>query len=222
MPFYLGAAAFILAIFVLATGHRLLAEAEAGPVEPAAAEPAGSAQAAGGSGAAPEPRLEPLTVSGVLGRRAVVVAVGATPDAEDVVRAAAAIARRRGGPLEIVRVRETTVIEELAIDVEPTDVARAALREHVAVAERSGVPVTGLLLHSVGDHAAAARVIARHAAAEQAGIVAVGPSPRGRTLQFANGSFTATLAVHTPCTLVLVHPESELDEAVSAVSQVAG
>jgi K+-sensing histidine kinase KdpD len=152
----------------------------------------------------------------------VVVAVGATPDAEAVVRAAAGIARRTGEPLEIVRVRETTVIEELAIDVEPEDAARAALREHVAIATQLGVPSTGLLLHSVGDHAAAARVIARHAAAGRARIVAVGPSPRGCATQFAAGSFTATLAVQTPCTLVLVHPEPESEESVAVASHAAG
>jgi MFS transporter len=137
VPFYLGAAAFILAIFVLATGHRLLADAEAGLVEPAEAEPA----------APREPQLETLTAPQAQGGRAVVVAVGATPDAEAVVRAAAGIARRTGGPLEIVRVRETMVIEELAIDVEPADVARAALREHVAVAAGPCGPARRRQLH---------------------------------------------------------------------------
>jgi hypothetical protein len=30
------------------------------------------------------------------------------------------------------------------------------------------------------------------------------------------------LAVQTPCTLVLVHPEAELEESVAAASQAAG
>jgi nucleotide-binding universal stress UspA family protein len=65
-------------------------------------------------------------------------------------------------------------------------------------------------------------VIARHAAAEHARIVAVGPSPRGRAAQFSEGSFTATLAVQTPCTLVLVHPESELEDSAVVASPAAG
>src|SRR5918911_4402475 len=48
VPFYLGAAAFLLAIAVLATGHRLLAEAEKGLLPPAPAGP----------GPAREPHLE--------------------------------------------------------------------------------------------------------------------------------------------------------------------
>jgi hypothetical protein len=39
------------------------------------------------------------------------------------------------------------------------------------------------------------------------------PSPRGRGAQFADGSFTVTPARETPCTFVLLHPESELDDA---------
>jgi nucleotide-binding universal stress UspA family protein len=56
-------------------------------------------------------------------------------------------------------------------------------------------------------------VLARHAAELRARIIAIGPSPRGRSAQFADGSFTATLARETPCTLVLLRPESELDAA---------
>jgi Major Facilitator Superfamily len=79
-------------------------------------------------------------------------------------RGAAGVAERLGTWIEVVRVHETAVIEELAIDMEDQDDARAALMTHLADVERLGVPATGLLLRSVGDHAAAARVLARHAA----------------------------------------------------------
>jgi ACDE family multidrug resistance protein len=201
VPFYLGAVAFVAAIAVLATGHRLLGEAEAGLVE--GITPADDGPA--------EPHLQVVGAPAPAGRRPVVVAVGAAPDADDVVRAAAGIARRTGGPLEVVRVRETTVVEELAIDVEPQESALAALTAHVESARRLGVGVSGLLLHSVGDHAAAARVLARHAEDESARVVAIGSSPHRRAVLLAEGSFTATLAREVPCTLVLLHAESELD-----------
>jgi ACDE family multidrug resistance protein len=216
LPFYLGALAFVLAIAVLATGHGLLADAEAGLT------PSGDIDAPEAPG---EPLLEPVgtPVTAASAGRPVVVAVGSSPDADAVVRAAAGIARRTRAPLEIVRVRETMVVEELAIDVEPADDARAALEEHVERARGLGVPVTGLVLHSVGDHASAARVLVRHAGAENARVVAVGPSPRGRAAQFADGSFTTTLAREAPCTLVVVHPGAELeDETAGAVSALAG
>jgi nucleotide-binding universal stress UspA family protein len=66
-------------------------------------------------------------------------------------------------------------------------------------------------------------VLVRHAAAENARVVAVGPSPRGRAAQFADGSFTTTLAREAPCTLVVVHPGAELeDEPAGPVSALTG
>jgi ACDE family multidrug resistance protein len=56
-------------------------------------------------------------------------------------------------------------------------------------------------------------VLARHAADVHARAVAIVPSPRGRAAQFAEGSFTASLARETPCGLVLLHPDSLLPPA---------
>jgi ACDE family multidrug resistance protein len=187
---------------VLATGHRLLGKAEAGLVE-------GTTPDADDSPVAPH--LQLVGAPAPAGRRPVVVAVGAAPDADDVVRAAAGIARRTGAPLEVVRLRETAVVEELAIDVEPQATALAALTGHVENARSLGVGASGLLLHSVGDHAAAARALARHADDEHARVVAIGSSPRRRAALLTEGSFTATLAREVPCTLVLLHAESELE-----------
>ncbi|WP_199510333.1 MFS transporter [Nucisporomicrobium flavum] len=188
VPFYVGGVAFLLAIPVLATGHKLVAAAESGTA-PAALEPVGLATAPGS--------------------RPVVVAVGATPDAGGIVDAAAAIARDQGSPLEVVRVRETVVIEELAIEPEDGEDARAAVRAHLDRLAAQGIAATGLVLTSVGDHAAAGRVLAQHAEDVAARAVAVGRSPRGPAAQFADGSFTAALTHAAACTVVLVRPEEE-------------
>jgi MFS transporter, ACDE family, multidrug resistance protein len=188
VPFYVGGVAFLLAIPVLATGHKLVAAAESGTA-PAALEPVGPATAPGS--------------------RPVVVAVGATPDAGGIVDAAAAIARDQGSPLEVVRVRETVVIEELAVEPEDAEDARAAVRAHLDRLAAQGIAATGLVLTSVGDHAAAGRVLAQHAEDVAARAVAVGRSPRGPAAQFADGSFTAALTHAAACTVVLVRPEEE-------------
>ncbi|MEV4707810.1 MFS transporter [Actinoplanes sp. NPDC049316] len=189
VPFYVGGIAFLLAIPVLATGHKLVAAAESGEAEavPAALEPVGAATGAGS--------------------RPVVVAVGATPDAAEIVDAAAGIARDQGSPLEVVRVRETVVIEELAIEPEDAESARAAVRSHLDRLAAQGIAATGLVLTSVGDHAAAGRVLAQHAEDVAARTVAVGRSPRGPAAQFADGSFTAALTHAAACTVVLVRPD---------------
>jgi MFS transporter, ACDE family, multidrug resistance protein len=197
VPFYLGGVAFILAIFVLASGHKLVTAAEAGLSEPAPLEAVGPVADAGS--------------------RPVVVAVGATADAGEVVEAAAAIARDLGAPLEVVRVRETVVIEELAVDPEDEDDARAAVTELLGHLAAQGIGATGQILRSVGDHAAAGRVLARHADEIDARTVAVGRSPRGPASQFAEGSFTSALTHSTTRTVVLVSPGATPHELTADV-----
>jgi ACDE family multidrug resistance protein len=191
VPFYVGSAAFVLAIVVLATGHRLLDEAEAGHGE---ATPVRS-------------HLEPLDEAATPAGRPVVVAVGTTPDAAAVVGRAGRLAQETGSPLEVVHVHETAVVEQQAIESEESAEARAALAAHLDALAQEGVGATGWLLHSVGDHAAAGRVLAAHAAEVEARAVAVGSSPRGAALQFADGSLTAALTRHAPCTVVLLRPD---------------
>jgi ACDE family multidrug resistance protein len=191
VPFYLGGVTFVLAIFVLARGHRLLDSAEAGLVE----------------GDPVTPHLEP--VGPVAGRtdRPVIVAVAATSDADRIVDAAAVIARDLGAPLEVVRVRETMVIEELAIDPEDREAAREAVAAHLDRLASHGIAATGQILTSVGDHASAGRALAQHADDVRARAVAVGRSPRGPVAQFADGSFTAALTHAAAGTVMLVEPE---------------
>jgi MFS family permease len=182
VPFYLGGVAFLLAIVVLATGHRLITAAES----PAAAPTPAAADAG-----------------------PVVVAVGATADAGEIVDAAALVARELGAPLEVVRVRETAVIEELAIEPEDATAAQAAVDGYLRRLESQGVAATGMVLASVGDHAAAGRALAQHASDVSARAVAVGRSGRGAAVQFADGSFTAALTHAAATTVILVSPDGE-------------
>ncbi|MFG2357024.1 MFS transporter [Streptomyces sp. NPDC048521] len=193
VPFYVGAATFLLAIPVLASGHRLLREAEAdtGDGEPVA------------------PSLTPVGTPAASDAPPVIVAVGAHDQAPAVVDAAARLARDTGSPLEVVHVQLTAVVEEQAADTETHEQARAAVTAHLDRLAARGVTATGQILTSVGDRAAAGRVLARHAADVHARTVAVGRSPRGPLAQFADGSFTTALSHSAPCTVVLVDPHSE-------------
>ncbi|MCT2548070.1 MULTISPECIES: MFS transporter [Streptomyces] len=193
VPFYLGAATFLLAIPVLASGHGLLRKAEAhtGDSEPVAPSftPVGSPAAT--SDAPP-----------------VIVAVGAHDRASVIVDAAARVARDTGSPLEVVHVQQTAVIEEQAVETETADQARAAVTAHLDRLTAHGIAATGQILTSVGDHAAAGRALARHAADVHARTVAIGHSPRGPVMQFADGSFTTALTHAAACTVILVEPDS--------------
>jgi MFS family permease len=194
VPFYLGAVAFVLAIVVLASGHKLVSEAE--------------------KGLAPEGEPAPESVSLIAvgdtvaaGSRPVIVAVGDDPEAAAIVDAAAGLARDLGATLEVVHVRETVVVEELAIEPESPEHAETALRGHLDRLAGHGITAAGQLLTSVGDHATAGRVLAHHADDVDARTVAVGRSPRGPLTQFADGSFTAALTHAASAPVVLLEPE---------------
>ncbi|MFG2881141.1 MFS transporter [Streptomyces sp. NPDC048297] len=191
VPFYLGAATFLLAVPVLASGHSLLRQAEqhTGEGEPVA------------------PALIPVGNAAKGGTPAVVVAVGAHERAGAIVDAAARLARETGSPLEVVHVQQTAVVEEQAVDTEDFDAARAAVTAHLDRLAAHGIAATGQILTSVGDHAAAGRAVARHAADVRARVVAVGRSPRGPLAQFADGSFTSALTHTAGCSVVLVDPD---------------
>ncbi|MGW3111079.1 MFS transporter [Streptomyces sp. NPDC001091] len=192
VPFYLGAATFVLAIPVLASGHGLLRKAEEGPEEAPVATP--SLTAVGEPAGTDTPR--------------VIVAVGAHGGAPATVDAAARLARETGSALEVVHVRETVVVEEQAVETEGAEEARAAVTAHLARLAAHGVAASGQVLTSVGDHAAAGRVLAEHAARVGARAVAVGRSPRGPLAQFADGSLTSALTHGAPCDVLLVDAES--------------
>ncbi|MFI6355245.1 MFS transporter [Streptomyces sp. NPDC050743] len=188
VPFYLGAATFVLAVPVLASGHGLLrrAETDTGESEPMA------------------PSLTPVGAPAATDTAPVIVAVGAHDRAAAIVDAAARLARDTGSPLEVVHVQRTAVVEEQAVDTETTEQARAAVVAHLDRLAGQGIAATGQILHSVGDHAAAGRALAQHAARVGARAVAVGRSPRGPLAQFADGSLTTALTHSAPCTVVLL------------------
>ncbi|WP_067508962.1 MFS transporter [Actinoplanes sp. TFC3] len=203
IPFYVGALAFLLAIPVLASGHKLVKAAESGDAEPVTS---------------PFEQVGPALVAG---DRPVVVAVGDTADADAIVDAAAVVARNLGSPLEVVRVRETAVVEELAIEPEDLEHARVAVRNHLDRLAGHGIAVTGQILTSVGDHASAGRVLAQHAEDVHARIVAVGRSPRGPAAQFADGSFTAALTHAAATTVLFLQPDEEPRELTAAAFRKA-
>jgi ACDE family multidrug resistance protein len=191
VPFYLGAATFVVAVPVLASGHKLLRRAE---------ESAEEGEQVG-------PALTPVTAPAAPGTAPVIVAVGAHDRAAAIVDAAARLARESGSPLEVVHVQQTAVVEDQAADTEPADAARNAVTRHLDRLAAQGVTATGQILVSVGDHAAAGRLLARHAARIDALAIAVGRSPRGPLTQFTDGSLTMALAHSAECTVVLVDPE---------------
>ena len=199
VAFYVGAAAFLLAIPVLASGHKLVTAAESGDE----GQPVTSS-------------LEPVGAAVNHTGRPLIVAVGRTNDAAAVVDLAAALAEREAAPLELVHIRETAVIEETAIDTEDPEAAAAGVQTHLDRLAKKGIAATGLVLHSVGDHASAGNVLAKHAADIEARSVVIGTSPHGRIQQLAEGSITSTLANKAGVPVLLIVPGEEPHELTAA------
>ena len=179
VPFYVGAAAFLVAIAVLATGHRLLTDAERSAAEPVAAD------AAAPTGA-------------------VLAAVDESPAATAVVDAAARTAREQNRPLELVHVVRTAVVEEQAEDDETREQADAALAGHLRRLAAAGVPATGAVLRAVGDSAAVGRALATHARSRDAAVVVVGGPTSGGLGLLADGSVSRTLQAQVDGEVVVV------------------
>ncbi len=209
VPFYVGAVAFVLAIGVLATGHKQITAAEQSEAEGEPEQPA------------PSPTLRRVGGEPVPGSHPLIVAVEAGDSADAIVDEAAVIARRSGSPLELVHVREADVVEELVVEAEDVDRATRAVRAHLDRLSAQGVTATGQLLTSVGDHATAGRVLAEHADRVQARAIVLGRSAHGPVAQLVEGSFTTAVTRSAHCTVVVLEPgraprplsEAVLDDA---------
>src|SRR5215467_10235988 len=116
VPFLLGAAAMLLAIAVLSTGHRLLADAERA-----------SRTGAGVEQPVRTGRLIPVSVSaleGAASRTPIVLAIDESDAASAATAEAIELATRHHLPVDVLHVHEVDVIGDEAVDRESLDDAR--------------------------------------------------------------------------------------------------
>ncbi|MER7283190.1 MFS transporter [Dactylosporangium sp. NPDC000244] len=192
VPFYLGAATFILAIFVLATGHRILTDAE-NAASADESQPIGEIVAVGRIGAAN-------------GNRPVVVAVDAGESAAAVLAAAAERAAELHAPLELLHVHEIAVVGDEAVDRETYEQARTRVQTLLDDLAARGVTASGHVLRSVADHGHAGSLIARHAKAVDAQLVAIGGPSHGGVAHLLDGSATERVVAESGCEVLVVPP----------------
>lgn len=182
VAFLVGAVAFVLAIPVLASGHRLVARAEAGLEE----HPVSPPSSATGPG------------------RPVVAAIDTSGSAGAVVEEAVTIARQSGSSVQVVHVREVDIIDELTVGREEPADAAALVDVELGRLRARGVPVTGHTLESVGDHAGVGRVLAQHALAVGAAVVVIGGTSTGAVERLFDGSLARELSASAGCEVVVV------------------
>jgi MFS transporter, ACDE family, multidrug resistance protein len=206
VPFYLGAATVAAAIGVLATGHSLLTRAEQGSEE----ELALSTPATSTTGRDSELAVyNLLTVTGdheTDQRPPIVAAIDASTGAAAVTSAAIQLAQRLDRPVEVLHVLETDVIEEVALDLETLDTARALVAANVDRLHAAGVAGGGYLLRVVSGHGSAGRRIADFANAHHATMIIIDTPGDSEIAEIFDASLTSEVVRHAQCAVHIVAP----------------
>jgi MFS family permease len=173
VPFFLGAFALLVAIVILRSGAKGVTdaeEAEAAIEEVSVVGGVGALVTIGSTEGAPEtdaPR--------------VVVALGDTADADDVVDAGVRIAQERHGVIELVHVQEVEVLGDQQAELESLEHASLTVRARLEQLASRGVAARGHVLTHVGAHADLGRTIAEHANEWGAEVVVAGSPEFGTT-----------------------------------------
>jgi MFS transporter, ACDE family, multidrug resistance protein len=204
-PFYLGAGAVLLGIVVLATGHRLLADAERAQAEDVQA----AAAAAPATPSSPERSLLTVGPNAVslddAPSTVILAAIDGSPAAGLVTDEARRIAASAGGVVHVVHVQEG-VTGDGAADGEALDAAKAVVREHLDRLAASGIPAVGHVLLHAADHGAAGKLIAEYGNEIGATTIVVGASTGDGIAALMDESASAELRRHAKANVLVVDP----------------
>ena len=205
-PFYIGAAAVVAGIAILATGHKLLAEAERAQAEDvraavSAAAPAPAAQTfvpVGGNAA---------TGIGVSVGGAILAAIDGSPTADQVTDTAGRLASGTGRVVHVVHAQESGATgADGGVDGETLDAARAVVRDHLDRLAASGVPAEGQVLLHARDHGTVGKLLADYANDAGATTIIVGAPSLGGLATLMDESASAELRRHAKARILVVDP----------------
>ncbi len=225
VPFFIAAGAVAAGIVILATVHRLLADAERVQAEQVGAT---ATQTATQTGAPTVPAERIVAVHGDAaawrgGEPAGVIlaAVSDAPIATLVVEAAGRLAAQDGQAVYVVHAREAAVGGDVAVDGEDLEAARALVRRHLTQLAAHRVPAEGQILvlaadHGGADHGAAGRMVAEYAAAVGAGTIVIGVPTHGGLPAAIDGSTSRELLRAATSNILIVNPAAPAQELSTA------
>jgi hypothetical protein len=204
-PFYLGAGAVVAGIGILATGHRLLGEAERVQAEAVqAAVPAASA-------ASSTPAMVSAGSNGHLnGHKSGVIlaAIDSSPAADLVTQTAARLAADDGRVVHVVHAQEGVTGADGGTDGEALAAAKAVVRDHLDRLAARHVPAEGQVLLNGTDHGSAGKLIAEYANEVGATTIVVGPATHQGLAALMDESASAELGRHARGEIVVASEES--------------
>jgi MFS transporter, ACDE family, multidrug resistance protein len=205
VPFYLGAAAVLLGIAILASGHRLLAEAERAQALDVGPTPA-PAERAALVAVEHDAHHEAGRPDGDGTTGVIVAAIDSSPVAERVADAAGRLAEASGARVDLVHVQEVAVTPEAAADSEDVTAARARVRDHLDTLRERGVPAVGHVLLHASDHGAIGRMLAEHAERAGARTIVIGAPSHGGIQALMDASASRELWRHAHTNIVIINP----------------
>ena len=206
-PFYIGAAAVLLGIVILATGHRLLADAERTQAQDVPA--AGASADAAAPGALVPVGANGATGVGIPAGGVILAAIDGSPAASTVTDTAARLASGSGRVVHVVHTQESGVTgADGGVDGETLDAARAVVRDQLDRLAASGVPAEGHVLLHAGDHGIAGKELAEYANETGATTIVVGAPSHNGLASLMDESASAELRRHAKARVLVVDPAS--------------
>ena len=207
LPFFIGAGALVVAGLILATAAKLVTAAENKPMDEIdVAESATTTSI----------DVEGVPVAGADNswQHPVVVAYGLSGLDESTLKAATRISRRSASPIELLHVRETDVVEQLAVDLETSEQAMANLRLGLKYLGEAGIVARGHVMTHVGGHSEIGRLIAERANKIDARVLIVGRSTRGVGGPVSQGTVLTQLwaAAEPPVLLIGARAQPNVNE----------
>ena len=194
VPFLMGGASFLIAIAVLATGHRILAAAEQPAEEPTTAH-------------APIGEVLEVARRGAGDNAPIVVAVDDGDVSDAVTTRAIELANARQAPVDLVHVHEISVVADESVDRESLQDAQALVHYRLDQLAEGGVDAVGHLLRTVADHGSAGRLIAEHANAVGAQLLVIGDGTSGALARLLGQASTQQLLADVDSDVLVVEPD---------------
>ena len=210
VPFYIASGAILLGIVILATAHRLLADAERVQAEQVAAHATAStgapAPAPGRAtalipveGTAPQPERRPS--QGVI-----LAAIDQSPVAALVTEAAARLALAEGQIVHVVHAQEGATAGDVGIEAEDLGAARDLVSTHLDRLAAHYVPAEGQVLLHAADHGGAGRLLAEYATRIRATTIVVGAPTHGGLPALMDASASQEMWRHARSNILIVNP----------------
>ncbi|WP_372698373.1 MFS transporter [Arthrobacter sp. JSM 101049] len=215
VPFIIGAGALLIGLAILASGHKLLRQAEEAQAADTAAAAGSDAPAApdarAGRDIVPVDHAASAALDGPV-EGEVVAAIDSTETADRVVDKALRVAAAQHLKVHVVHALESAVASDTALDGEDASAAAAAVSAQLDRLATAGVPAAGFILFTgpgrPADHAGAGHAVASYANRIDARSLVIGAPTHGGLSALMDASATQEIWRTARTDVSIVTPEA--------------